>query len=66
MCQKNCCKSFDVIKDESHAKILQCSICGRVYRKFWNEDLTQMHCLNDDYIKSIELKKHNESITVIR
>jgi len=56
---KHYCKTFEVVKDEGFAKILVCD-CGREYRKFWNEDLTQMHILNEDYINDLESKKRYE------
>ena len=63
MTTKHYCKAFEVVKDEGHAEILKCQ-CGREYRKFWDEDLTQMHILNEDYIKSLELEAYNKRITI--
>lgn len=59
------CRYFEVIKDEECAKILQCPDCGRKYRKFWNEDLSQMHILNEDYINELELKAYNKKLMII-
>ena len=58
------CKSYEVVKDEGHAKILLCPVCGREYRKFWNEDLTQMHVLNEVYIHDKEMIEYNKKLTI--
>jgi len=63
MTTQHYCSLFEVIKDEGFAKILQCE-CGRKYRKFFNEDLSQMHILNEYFIKSLETKKWNKLHTV--
>ena len=58
---KHYCKLFTIVKDEGFAEILQCE-CGRKYRKFWNENLTQIHILNEEYIHDKELGYYNELI----
>ncbi len=58
-CAEEGCKSYEVIKDEGHAKILQCFVCGRTYHKFWHQDLQTMDLLNGGYIREKELAKWN-------
>ena len=62
---KHYCNVFEVVKNEGHTKILKCQ-CGREYRKFWNEDLQQMHLLNGDYINSVESEERRKRMTTIR